>query len=485
MRNRSIAVACIVFCAPLLFAQVKESVTVEVVDVPVYVFNGSGPIRNLKKDDFQLFVNGKPQAIDYFDVVDFSAVPEQAQKGSQVAIAPRDPRERRLFLIFFDLVFTRVEAIGRAQKAAVAMIDRASPSDYFAIVTFTHNNGAQFIVPFTNDHAVARRAAMTLSDSPSKDPLAITISAAERQAVEGYRLADGEIIMQQSVNTLLRQNAESAGRQMPLKRLIEDQVAGFDLIGSRLAQLEGYKHFVLLSEGFSPNAVYSNPYTTDNAETDAMKAMFEAFRRANVVIDAIDLGDPDRNSFLNDAIRMMAQETGGQFIRHTNDFKAALNVISDSTAYGYRLGFTMPRNARKGDNKIDVKLRNAPSGATLSYRRGFSKTMQPPDTNDGLRLADIILNDIPQSGPAPRISWRVRPFIDIDVTPEMVANGPVELLCYVFDANGAVVDYKQKSVPVAGVVRGKLELPSGQYVVKVLMRSDDAIGFARQAIVIP
>lgn len=485
MRIRSIAVASILFCAPLLFAQVKESVTVEVVDVPVYVFNASGPIRNLKKDDFQLFVNGKPQAIDYFDVVDFNAAPEQPQKGSQVAIAPRDPRERRLFLIFFDLVFTRVEAIGRAQRAAVAMIDRASPSDYFAIVTFTHNNGAQFIVPFTNDHAVARRAALTLSDSPSKDPLAITISAAERQAVEGYRLDDGEIIMQSTVNTLQRENADSANRMMPLKRLVEDQVAGFDLIGARLAQLEGYKHFVMLSEGFNPNAVYSNPYSTDNATTDAMKTMFATFRRANVVIDAIDLGSPDRNSFLNDAIRMMAQETGGQFVQHTNDFKAALNVISDSTAYGYRLGFSMPRNARKGDNAIDVKLRNAPKGATLSFRRGFSKTMEPANPSDGLRLADIILNDIPQSGPAPRISWRVRPYIDIDVTPEMVANGPVELLCYVFDSKGAVVDYKQRSVPAAGVVRGKLELPSGQYVVKVLMRSDDAIGFARQAIVIP
>src|ERR1044071_4865147 len=485
MRIRSIAVSSILFCAPLLLGQVKESVTVEVVDVPVYVFSASGPIRNLKKEDFQLFVNGKPQAIDYFDVVDFNAPPEESQKGSQVAIAPRDPRERRLFLIFFDLVFTRVEAIGRAQRAAVAMIDRASPADYFAIVTFTHNNGAQFIVPFTNDHAVARRAALTLSDSPSKDPLAITISAAERQAVEGYRLDDGDMSMQPTVNTLQRETADSANRMMPLKRLIEDQIAGFDLIGARLAQLEGYKHFVMLSEGFNPNAVYSNPYTTDNAATQAMKSMFDTFRRANVVIDAIDLGSPDRNSFLNDAIRMMAQETGGQFVQHTNDFKTALNVISDSTAYGYRLGFSMPRNARKGDNAIDVKLRNAPKGATLSFRRGFSKTMEPANTSDGLRLADIILNDIPQSGPAPRISWRVRPYIDIDVTPEMVANGPVELLCYVFDAKGAVVDYKQRSVPAAGVVRGKLELQSGQYVVKVLMRSDDAIGFARQAIVIP
>jgi len=484
MRIR-IAVACLILCAPLLFAQgLKESVTVEVVDVPVYVYHpGGGPIRTLTKENFELFVNGKRQTIEYFDTVDFSAVPKPQQQQETATVA-RDPRERRLFLLVFDLVFTRADAITRAQKAAVAMIDRGSPSDYFAVVTFTHNNGAQFLVPFTNDHAVARHAAYTLSESPGKDPLSIAISASARKAVEGYTLADGDRTMQPTVNTLQRETADAANRMMPLKRLIENQVLDFDAIATRLAQLEGYKHVVLLSEGFSPGAVYSNPYTTDNAMVDAMKDMFSSFKRANVVIDAIDLGHPDRNSFMNDALRMMAQETGGQFVRHTNDFTAALKEISDVTAFGYHLGFT-PRDARKGDNKIEVKLRNAPKGATLSFRRGFSNTPALVDSSDGLHLADILLNDIPQAGIPPKLEFRVRPFIDVDVTPEMLAEGPATVLLYVFDENRIVVEFKQQYVSNAGIVRGKLDLPSGKYMVKVLLQSGDSIGFAKRAILIP
>ena len=52
-------------------AQTREEVTVQLIDVPVYVFSRGKPIRNLTKDDFELFVNGKPQAIDYFDPIAF------------------------------------------------------------------------------------------------------------------------------------------------------------------------------------------------------------------------------------------------------------------------------------------------------------------------------------------------------------------------------------------------------------------------------
>jgi len=470
--------------APLLSAQLKESVTVEVVDVPVYVFNPSGPVRDLTKDNFELFVNGKKQTIDYFDTIDFetTATPKQQE---QVAAPPRDPRDRRLFLLLFDLLFTRSAAIDRARKAAVAMIDASEPTDYFAVVAFSEDKGPEFIIPFTNDHAVARHAALTLSASISRDPLAIAISPSERDVVEQEMAEDGEILHNNTVIVLESENADTENRSAPLKRLIEDQVAGFDAIGTRLAALEGYKHVIVLSEGFDPELVYTNTYQTEPAMVKAMNAMFASFRRANAVIDTIDLSPARRNLLSNDVMHMMARETGGQFVTHANDIRGALEKVSTASAHGYRLGFTMPRNAKSGDNKIDVKLKNAPSGTTLSFRRGFSATKAVVAPDDGLRLADIILNDIPQSGVAPKIEFRARPFIDIDVPPEAVMNGPATALLYVFDLKGKVVEFKQRQIPTAGTVRGKLELPSGSYIVKVLLRSGDSIGFAKQAFFIP
>src|SRR5687767_2898884 len=103
-------------------AQHREEVTVEVVEVPVYV-----PVRDLTRDSFQLFVNGKPHPIDYFDVVDLAEPESEAAPASEDA-APRDIRRRRLFLLIFDLVFSRPAQLARGRKAALELITNA-PSD--------------------------------------------------------------------------------------------------------------------------------------------------------------------------------------------------------------------------------------------------------------------------------------------------------------------------------------------------------------------
>ena len=80
--------------ASAAFAQMRESVTVQVVEVPVYVTAGGAPVTDLTGDNFQLFVNGKAQPIDYFDRIDFAALPTERA---------RDPRQRRLYMLVFDL----------------------------------------------------------------------------------------------------------------------------------------------------------------------------------------------------------------------------------------------------------------------------------------------------------------------------------------------------------------------------------------------
>ena len=50
--------AAVVLALPIAAQTHSESITVEVVDVPVYVYNSNGALQNLTKNDFQLFVNG-------------------------------------------------------------------------------------------------------------------------------------------------------------------------------------------------------------------------------------------------------------------------------------------------------------------------------------------------------------------------------------------------------------------------------------------
>src|SRR5438128_564223 len=72
--RRFACVVSLLLLAAAAVAQVRESVTVEVVEVPVYITTSDGkPIRGLTKDAFELSVDGKRMPIDYFDDVDFTA----------------------------------------------------------------------------------------------------------------------------------------------------------------------------------------------------------------------------------------------------------------------------------------------------------------------------------------------------------------------------------------------------------------------------
>src|SRR5664279_3881989 len=84
------------------FAAHHEVATVEVVQVPVYISVNGHAVTGLTKDDFELYINGRRQAVDYFDTIDFAALPAETTS---------DPRQRRLYLLTFDLRFSSLGAL--------------------------------------------------------------------------------------------------------------------------------------------------------------------------------------------------------------------------------------------------------------------------------------------------------------------------------------------------------------------------------------
>ena len=121
-------IAALLLFTSTALGQLSESITVEVVDVPVYVTAGDGtPMRGLKKDAFSLFVNGKPKAIDYFEEIDLSGAPVGAH-----SVRPPVLHQRRLYLLLFDLAFSRpglIEGVGflpsNAPRSRLLQVRRA------------------------------------------------------------------------------------------------------------------------------------------------------------------------------------------------------------------------------------------------------------------------------------------------------------------------------------------------------------------------
>lgn len=516
MKRIACAVFLLLLVVPAVLAQVRESVTVSVVEVPVYVTAGGEPITNLTRENFRLFVNGHAQSIDYFDQIDFATLsPERA----------RDPRQRRMYMLVFDLTVTPNQ-LARAQRAAVKLLDDAAENHSFAIATIGAKPLA-VIVPFTRDRMALRHAVRGLRVSLIGDPLHLALSADERGREIGG--ADGFDDPRFSGADELDSDALS---------VIGNEIYELGEVATRLGGMEGYKHVVLLSRGFDATLLhgvgparkrmdlrtgplrslreldrpfYDSALTTPNAALLAdLRLMYEKFAKAGVFLDAIDTGGirPLQTSWDNEALYALTRDTGGTVIDHRNDLTQAIQLLIDRQRVVYVLGFR-PSTTNRGaaTNRIDVKLVDVPRGARAAFRPSFSTVADPPDNADRLRLADIVMNDIPQNGVT--TTARVDTASD-GATVEMEIPGREILAHAVADAVGAeamfyvvsgstVVAFRTKKitvdVPRAGAalqetplrVRETFDLPPGKYAAKVLVRIDGsgALGFARSDFTIP
>jgi len=407
--NRIACVVILFLAAVAIAAPQREITNVEVVQVPVYVTAQGQAVRGLTQNNFQLFVNGKPQPIDYFDVVDFAAL-NSSPEGQRP-----DPRQRRLYLLVFDLVFTTPNAVYRAQQAAARYIDAAPDSDFFAVASYTSNHGLQMVVPFTRDRLAVRGAITRLRDRSTADPLRLAMTAGERSAMADIATSfDGGVAARagsQAIQAMLLE---------PLRRIVGNEVDDLGDTATRLAPLEGQKHIVLLSTGFDPALVRGAPSNRGSgdilqaslsarpatgfafAEAGLMvrlRAMHEKFTAAGVFLDAVDIfglaGPWDGRD--DDALYTLALDTGGTVINHRNDLAAAMQLLADRQRVVYVLGFHA-RDTGREKNSISVKVRNTPGGSLITYRPSYSTTLPKPSMTDGLRLADILQNDIPQTG---------------------------------------------------------------------------------------
>ena len=511
------AVACVAvsfLLAAAALAQVRESVTVEVVEVPVYVTTSDGtPLRGLTKDQFELFVDGRPQPIDYFDAIDFAAAGPGAAPSEAAA---RPLRERRLYLLLFDLSFATPAKLVRAQRAAEEALQHANPgTDYFAVGTYSAQHGVQFLSSFLRDQAAALRAIYTLHATQLHDPLGVSMSSAERARWVSAREAGVSVAAEQEdfasmlegemADAIRGGKANQESNAEPAKRLIEYQLDNLTDAASRLAALEGQKHVIFFTEGFDSTRLTdikttAGPPQIDDRRLRFLNRMHDAFVSAGVMLDTVDIRGV-RHTFTdldNDALYMLSRGTGGRVVVNRNDLADAIDHVTTAQSVVYVLGFH-PRGRKSG--RISVRVGGVPRGAEVSYREGFGYAKASGDV-DPLRLADVLVNDIPQTGL--RVATKFAPraggaelelaLFPQEIAPQLVDKTPyVDALLYVFDGNGATVMAKSRRIRFDATLRARQEpiilretfdAAPGRYVVKVLahVAGTQSMGFAKREI---
>src|SRR5947209_10305345 len=208
MKLRLIAIAAL--CATSAFAQMKETVNVNVIEVPVSVVDSSGnPVRGLTAANFEIYDAGKKQTITSFDKIDF------ASTETSNAISPLNPAARRSFLLLFDLGFSSPKSLVRAQEAARNFVKTAvQPRDLVGVGTIDNDHGFRLQTAFTTDRELVESVIADPSGFRGNDPLQI----ANKTFVADLTNGDSAKTPQQPSGNAAIALSELAERQQQLTR---------------------------------------------------------------------------------------------------------------------------------------------------------------------------------------------------------------------------------------------------------------------------
>jgi hypothetical protein len=256
-------------------------------------------------------------------------------------------------------------------------------------------------------------------------------------------------------------------------------------------------------------------YGSTKTVSDVEK-MLEELRRADCVIQAVDIGGLKAGGNLGaqrtggkDSLFMMAKATGGDFYENSNDLSVAMKEMLDRTSVTYVLTYQPEGLARDGAyHKVRVELKDA-KGMRLVHRPGYyaprpyaqrsaheklmdaaEKVISGIETDD--LQASILAAPFRVDGASPVDAGTAYVPVVIEVDgPRLLsslgadAKGtlPAEIYVYAMDSNGAIRDHVTQTVgldlgKVAPALRqsglkffGHLDLPPGDYSLRVMVRN--------------
>ena len=532
----------------------EETSQVVAVEVPVNVVDRDGkPVRGLTADDFEVFDAGQRQKVTGFEVVDLRTRDSADVVDGGTAAPPEQedvPSARRHFLLLFDFSFSSPTATLKARMAARDfLLNGLHPSDLAAVATYSVEHGPQLVVTFTPDRAQLARAIDTLGmkrgykDGFKQDPLRFMVeppvSAQLDMATGTGKGPDLRAQEEQAALeywTSITNMAERDERNFERSRITTFTKA-LGAMAKTLNSVAGRKHVVLFSEGFDGKLLMGRSDTTgEGAQDDEINAMrgriwmsdndqrygntglqgdvkrmLEEFKRADCVIQAVDIGGLRTTAEASggrarsggqEALFYMANETGGELFKDTNNLGNQLQSVLERTSVTYLLTFERSDLKLDGSyHRLRVKAK-LPQGARLSHRVGYYeprpfKELDPLEKN--LLASNGIMNAAPKRDLD--LNLLVAPFrssekmsyvpVIIEVPGRKLLEGHsadrlnVEFYGYVNDNLGTMLDYFSEVVSMEigrgrqglqeGGIKyyGHFDLPPGDYKVRVLVRNAD------------
>ncbi len=554
------------FAAPAAGQTFAGSADVVEIEVPVQVVRDGQPVRGLKADDFELYEGRRKLALSGFRVADLAAPAGSPAGGTPRGALPAAAQRR--FLLLFDLAFSSPKSIVAAREAARGLVLKGlKPGDLVGVATYSTAHGAEVALGFTSDRRQVDAALDSLGavrDPHGADPLRLVMAPGGKEgaagrlsgpSIEADSARSNELLDAQGGQLAsLGKQSTRANEKAAVTALTRSETELARLLGS----LPGRKQIVYFSEGFDssfltgsaaalPSAGGTGAGATDAGDVaalqqqdranqdfyltdsdasagssqalNAVERMLEELRRADCVIQAVDIGglraggdqSAGARTAGKESLLAMARDTGGELIQNTNDLAGAIGGVLERTSVTYVLSFQPEKGAPGAYHKVRVELKNAPRGTRIAARAGYYSPRPYGQLNPLEKLFDASsrLMAGAEAGSIPG-AVLAAPFrtagekayvpVQIEVDGPALLSGsaggalPLEVYAYALDAGGAIQDFFYQSLSFdldkagpqlrQGGLRffGHLDLAAGEYSVRTLIRNGSSGAFSLRAI---
>ncbi|HUQ34139.1 MAG TPA: VWA domain-containing protein [Pyrinomonadaceae bacterium] len=407
-------------------------INTELVQTDVMVLDRQGRfVDGLRPEEFELSLDGKPQAVSFFERVATGSATEAAQLAAArggakaanavksekpVTTTPAAESRGRVIFFFLDDVHMSGESVTRARKALLNYVDnRMSWNDQVAIVSTSGQIG--FLQQLTDNRVVLHTAinrlnykmnpeaytgktriseylASQVEDYANRELFAYLMESVkmEQQMGAGLRKADHRLASTYSASPMLRnriRQVNSQGRMTTADTF--DALRG--LIASS-APLPGRKVVFFLSDGFIVN----------ERKAGALEALHHVTKdaaRAGVVVYTMDLRgtvfglgsgvDASSNDYVDltgrkagllfgeisatqEPLKIIADETGGRAILNSNSIDDGIRQAINETSRYYLLAWRPDGEAeRDGKLRLKVSIKDRPE-LRVRLRNSFYET---------------------------------------------------------------------------------------------------------------
>lgn len=390
-------------------------INTELVQTGVIVTDKQGQfVDGLKKEDFELKVDGNPVPISFFESIVAGSQREQVARaaGRETLVkASAPPSFRRRNIIFFiDDLHLSLDSVGRTRKTLMDFIDKEmGQNDLVAIASPSGSIG--FLQQFTDNKDVLRAAVSRLTHIPYKsqeggngtDPpmteyMALAIERQEDPAVLKYYVDVCVRFALKNPKTgapieQCKLEVKNRARLILLhaSTVVASTYYSLDTLLQSAERLPGSKLAFFISDGFLLDTGPRN-----FSSTLKLRQVIDQARRAGVVVYTIDArglisGAPDATNSrpfdpngtlegtaareiaaTQDAMNALAVDTGGRALRNQNLFGQWINKSIEENSRYYLLAWRPEGDEQKQEKfkKIEVNVIGRPD-LKARFARGF------------------------------------------------------------------------------------------------------------------